>query len=183
MTGNPNQFKSFTSCQFLSLVTIVDGSVFRISGFGTINASSLVLDRVLHVSKLSFNLLSINQLVKSLNCSMTFFPTYCVLQDLQTNRMIRHGSNHGEFITLILLGVCHCHLGHPSLSNLRNGVSFSGSVCEINCDACQSGKHHKAYIPSRESQSLCPFNLIHSDVWGFCRYFTVKLSIFHYLCG
>ena len=56
--------------------------------FGTIHTSSLELNQVLHVPKLSFNLFSVNQITKSLNCSVTFFPTHCIFHDFQTNTVI-----------------------------------------------------------------------------------------------
>ena len=60
-------------------------------------------------------------------------------------------------LLLLLLGVSHywhcwlghpnlSWLGHPNLSWLKKVVSFSESVSEINCDACQLGKHHKSVI-------------------------------------
>ena len=73
MTGDQHQFNNFTPCQSLSPITVADGSVSNVSGFGTVHTSSFELNQVLHVPKLSFNLLSINQITKSLNCSMTFF--------------------------------------------------------------------------------------------------------------
>ena len=70
-------------------------------------------------------------------------------------------------LLLLLLGVSHywhCWLGHPNLSWLKKVVSFSESISEINCDACQLGKHHRVSFPSKESRSLRPFDLVHSDV-------------------
>ena len=135
MIGNPCQFKNFTPCQSLSPITVADGSVSSVSGFGTVNTSSLVLDRVLHVPKLSFNLLSVNQLTKSLNCSVTFFPTHCVFQDLQTNTMTGQGSEsrgvyylnpNFEPLVAAVGNVSpynwHCRLGHPSISSLKKVV-------------------------------------------------------------
>ena len=37
------------------------------------------------------NLMSVSRLTRDLNCSMTFFPHWCVLQDLATRRMLGLG--------------------------------------------------------------------------------------------
>ena len=65
---------------------------------------------------------------RSLNCSMTFFPTYCVFQELGTKMTI--GTERRECDRLYYLDLnfklvaCssfvsssdqHCQLGHPSL--------------------------------------------------------------------
>lgn len=43
------------------------------------------------VPKFRISLLSINQITKHNNCSMIFFPTYCVFQNLQTRMRISTG--------------------------------------------------------------------------------------------
>ena len=42
--------------------------------------------------KFSFSLLSVSKLTQSFNWPVTFFPTYCVVQDLQTEENIGGGS-------------------------------------------------------------------------------------------
>ena len=46
---------------------------------------------VLCVPTFKVNLMSVSRLTKDLNCSMTFFPHWCVLHDLATRRMIGLG--------------------------------------------------------------------------------------------
>ena len=48
----------------------------------------ITLTCVLHVPKMSCNLLSIKKLTKTSNCSVTFFPNHCVFQDLSSRKMI-----------------------------------------------------------------------------------------------
>lgn len=67
----------------------------------------------------------------------------------------------------------HCYLGHPSISNLKKVLSFSEPIFKINCDACLLGKHHKTSFPSKESQSLYPFDLVHLDIYDPCHYSTL----------
>lgn len=49
------------------------------------------LSDVLFVPNLDKNLLSLSQLSISLNCSITMFPSYCLMQDLQTGKVIGRG--------------------------------------------------------------------------------------------
>lgn len=69
---------SFSSRQSLgkpSCVSIADGSTIEITGLGSDPVtSSFTLDFILHVPHFSFNLISLSKLIKSLNCSITFFP-------------------------------------------------------------------------------------------------------------
>ena len=72
--GLPNGHKALISCTDLA----------------RINAKTEVPD-VLHVPSFHVNLLSVSKLTKSLNCSLTFYPDFCVLQDLETKKMIGLG--------------------------------------------------------------------------------------------
>ena len=56
----------------------------------SINAKKKVPD-VLHFPSFHVNLLLVSKLTKSLNCSLTFYPDFCVLQDLETKKMIGLG--------------------------------------------------------------------------------------------
>ena len=49
---------------------------------------TIKLDYILHVPNLSCNLLSINQLMKTSNCSAKFLPSHCVFQDLLSGKAI-----------------------------------------------------------------------------------------------
>ena len=49
------------------------------------------------------NLMSVSQLTRDLNCSMTFFPHWCVLQDLATRRMIGLGKQRDGLYYLAAL--------------------------------------------------------------------------------
>ena len=49
------------------------------------------------------NLMSVSRLTRDLNCSMTFFPHWCVLQDLATRRMIGLGKQRDGLYYLAAL--------------------------------------------------------------------------------
>ncbi|KAK4381158.1 hypothetical protein Sango_2994800 [Sesamum angolense] len=86
LTDNRSHFLTLsTSPKFLP-VRLADRSYSPISGFGIIQPTdNLTLTDVLFA-------ISVKQLTKTHNCSVTFYPSYCVIQDLQTRRTI--GSDH-----------------------------------------------------------------------------------------
>lgn len=70
VTGIRSAFQSYSS--------VADGRV-RIAGKGTVHIlPNLSLSSVLYVPSFSFSLLSVSALTKSLNCCVTFYPSYCV---------------------------------------------------------------------------------------------------------
>ena len=92
MIGNCNLFSSLSVDSQCCLITIAHGSMSQVTSVGTVETSSVTLDRVLHVSNLFFNLLSMSQITKSLNCLVIFFPCHCVFRDLHTRTMIGGGA-------------------------------------------------------------------------------------------
>ena len=82
------------------------------------------------------NLFSISAIVRQLYYSVTFFSYHCIFQDLQTERRIGLGREHGRDVYMlvqddILHGLAsiastvessllwHCRFGHPSHRNLQ----------------------------------------------------------------
>nr|GEZ65264.1 putative ribonuclease H-like domain-containing protein [Tanacetum cinerariifolium] len=60
---------------------------------GTIKISpSIKLPNCLHVPSLSHKLLSISHVTKELNCSVLMHPTFCLLYDIRTGRIIGRGT-------------------------------------------------------------------------------------------
>lgn len=84
MTNLSSLFTSYHVSSAKDKVRIVDGSYSSIVGHGDILATStLLLSSIFHVPNFTLNLLSINHHTKSLNCSVTLFPSYCLFQDLE----------------------------------------------------------------------------------------------------
>ena len=100
MIGNLRLFSTLQSDFSKPTVTLADGSEARTLGTGTIfPISSLPLNSVLYVQNLSFNLLSVSQLTRDLNCYVSFFPDHCLFQDLTTKRVIGGGHvSEGHYI-------------------------------------------------------------------------------------
>ena len=56
------------------------------------------LTPVLHVPQFFHNLLSSSRITRDLNCSVTFYPSHCVFQDLRTRRIGNGRVEHGLYI-------------------------------------------------------------------------------------
>ena len=89
MTANSNLFTTFQSHASTFTLTLADGSTSYVFGSGTIHLTHLItLTSVMSLPQFSFNLISVSKLTRTLNCSISFFPDYCLIQDLSTKRII-----------------------------------------------------------------------------------------------
>ena len=96
MTPHSSYFSSYTILTGNQHITVANGSHTPVTGCGNIQLqSSLHLSNVLHVPKVSNNLLSIHKITKDLNCDVTFFHYHCVFQDLVTGRTIGIAKEQG----------------------------------------------------------------------------------------
>ncbi|XP_075499123.1 uncharacterized protein LOC142537497 [Primulina tabacum] len=83
-------------------VGLPNGSKILISKTGSIALTdSIMLDKVLQIPDFRFNLLSVSRLTKELQCYVTFYPTFCLFQDLKTGQIMgigkeRNGLYHLE---------------------------------------------------------------------------------------
>ena len=96
----------------------------------TIHPTPLItLTSVTSLPQFSFNLIYVSKLTHTLNCSISFFPDYCLIQDLLTKQIVGRGcESRGLYILEIKVSksvACsevvtpfelHYCLGHPSLS-------------------------------------------------------------------
>ena len=67
---------------------MADGTTSPVLGRGTAYISNLKLNSVLHVPGLQHNLLSMSRITKDMNCTVMFYPSYCVFQDRFSGKMI-----------------------------------------------------------------------------------------------
>ena len=181
MCSTSHMLQTISPSTTLSKVQMPDGSTACITNIGSTSInSSLHLDNVFLIPSFKFNLLSVSQITKSLNCAVTFLLDRCFFQDLTTKRTIRVGScwNGLYFMqspTSLYatarpsFDIWHWRLGHPSasrssdISALDSSVSFSN---KMSCDVCPLGKHTRTPFPSSNTKSSFPFELIHCDIWG-----------------
>ena len=92
MTGNSSLFSTFQSQSPPSTVTLADGSHSCVLGSGTIVPTpSIPLTSVLSLPNFSFNLMSVSKVTRALKCYISFFPDFCLFQDLMTKQIIGRG--------------------------------------------------------------------------------------------
>ena len=183
MTGNSSLFSTFQSHPSTSFVTLADGSQSCVLRSGTIFPTpSLPLSSILNLPNLSFNLISVSKLTRTLKCYISFFSSFCLFQDLMTKQIIGRGRESGGLYSLdhtvsrpvACYGVTtpfetHCRLGHPSLPLLKKLCPQFSSSSLLECESCQFTKHHRLHSSPRvNKRPSAPFELVHSDVWGLC---------------
>ncbi|GJQ97808.1 retrovirus-related pol polyprotein from transposon TNT 1-94 [Tanacetum coccineum] len=147
MTGNSHIFNNFDMHASSSHVTIADGSISKVLRSRTVNLSPYIsLSLMLSLTKFSFNLLSVNRITNNLQCSVKFYPEYCVFNDLKTKKITGRGRKcDGLYVFELevsksLVGLsssslfeAHCRLGHPSLQKtfqsymLQHGILHESS--------------------------------------------------------
>jgi len=89
--GN-NLFSSIFPPKFPHLVTLANGSKVASQGIGQVSLScSLKLNSILYIPDCSYNLISLNQLTHSLNCSITFDANSFFIQERDTGCLISNG--------------------------------------------------------------------------------------------
>ncbi|KAA0048290.1 reverse transcriptase [Cucumis melo var. makuwa] len=100
LTSSSEHFVSYISCARNEKIRIVDGSLVPIVGEGHISLfNGFSLHNVLHVPRISYNLLAISKITRELNCKATFLLDSVSFQDLRWGRMIdttRH--NRGLYL-------------------------------------------------------------------------------------
>ena len=133
MIGNSSLFTMFLSHPSTSTITLTDGSTSCVLRLGTIHPTSLItLTSIMRLSQFSFNLIFVNKLTRTFNCSILFFLDYYLIHDLSMKQIIGRGrESRGLYIletevpkSVACPGVVtpfelHFHLGHPSLSPLK----------------------------------------------------------------
>ncbi|RDX88508.1 hypothetical protein CR513_29887, partial [Mucuna pruriens] len=182
--------KSLGSCGLtmkvskVHLITIANGDHVPIVGSDN---SSLSLHNVLHVSKLANNLISIHRFIQDWNCSVTFFHSHYVIQELTTGRTIGVAKEQGGLYYLqhakvgnninkedlpsnqratlktwaaSQIWLYHKRLGHPPFELLKAMFPY------LFTRVCQFSKHNRATFSPSNNKSLEPFDHIHSNVWG-----------------
>ncbi|CAL9007076.1 unnamed protein product, partial [Prunus brigantina] len=95
ITSDSTLFTKTESCP-MPIVNLPNGSTVPITSTGTVPFNSdVTLDKVLCVPSFHLNLMSVSKITNSLNCCVLLFPTFCVLQDLATGKIIGSGKQCG----------------------------------------------------------------------------------------
>ena len=172
--------QNYTPCARNKKVTTAYGNDFPFSGQGLIPLTdSIFLKSASNVPKLICNIRFITKLTKHLDCSITFFPSHCVIQD-KTWKMIGHAKENGDgnFAAMLCSSALqemdmilqHNGLGHPSFTIMQKiFTSFDFNKISFHCEVCKMAKHYHATFQSTNEKSVVPFNLIHTGVQGKSR--------------
>jgi histone deacetylase 1/2 len=177
-------------------IHVSNGTGLHIShvGHGTLDttAKSLALRNILHVPKITKNLLSAHKLARDNSVFLEIHPYHLIVKDLASRRRVLQGKfdRSGLYPVIpsgINTGTCamflaslattskeqwHRRLGHPSLqivnSILRlNNLPFCNNSVHVHvCNACQMAKSHQLPFPISNHVSIAPLELIYTDVWG-----------------
>lgn len=174
-------------------VILPNGDVSLVTHTGCSNISeNSTIQNVFHLPQFKYNLLSVSKATKQLNCTATFFPNFCVFQDLWSGKVKEIGREknglyfllrqrlpgHGKVAGYAFntqntkksdLRLWHNRLGHVPFRTLSHMFSISHTRVNDNinkCEVCPFAKQTRlAFSPSNTS-SLKAFDLVHMDLWG-----------------
>jgi hypothetical protein len=192
MAASKEVYSSLDACKGPP-IRMGDNSSIEVTGKRRIELTNGILDNVMHVPKISINLLSMYQMMNyDTGKKFIFTPNSMDIYDMQTNsRVATSEVNHQsrlytffEFIepdsTLLLTHadessrIWHERFGHLNFIYMQQlskkrlvdglpGVHFSKGVCE----GCVLGKHPQEKFDKGKSQrASAPFDMIHSDLMG-----------------
>uniref|UniRef100_M1CPP5 Integrase core domain containing protein n=1 Tax=Solanum tuberosum TaxID=4113 RepID=M1CPP5_SOLTU len=101
MIGDPRYLQHKDLIENAGKVQLPTGDSANVSHIGDCHiGGGDVFRKVLCVPAFKFNLMSVYQVTKNLNCSVTFFPKYCVFQDLSSVKMRVIGEKEDGLYTL-----------------------------------------------------------------------------------
>ncbi|CAH9129521.1 unnamed protein product [Cuscuta epithymum] len=164
-----------------SSVRIPNGESIPVHAVGSLHLpNGLRLERVLYIPKFQCNLLSASRLTNDLNCTLTFFSDFCILQDVPSRNLIGVGkfrdglyyleNTKSESVAMsvsITPDVWHQRLGHASDGKIHHISSLKGFQRSNNfCDPCIRAKQTRLPFPTSAIKTTHCFELIHCDIWG-----------------
>ena len=193
MTFDKSAFSTYSE-QLDSCVEVGNGERTKIAGTGSVKlnlgmngrSKPCIIQNVLHVPNLGYQLLSVSQLSKS--GIQTLF-TSIGTQLIRNQEVIATGSLVGNLYKLdVSLGHCspekalvaanlntwHKRLGHIDISTIKliksegiaTGLNFKNEDFS-NCTGCFKGKGHRDPIPKKSfTRAAKLLELIHSDISG-----------------
>ncbi|CAJ2662218.1 unnamed protein product [Trifolium pratense] len=142
-------FSTYSPVNNHIFVQLPDGSHAPVKHIGTINCSpSLTLTNVYHIPTFKFNLLSISQLTKSINCDVIFSSSGCIFQDRSTKKTIVQASARNGLFYLNAESVSNKHDKDRYCLSHSSSSFFSSKHCN---------KFYETIFPYQDLQSP-PFN-------------------------
>ncbi|XP_011069429.1 uncharacterized protein LOC105155256, partial [Sesamum indicum] len=128
MCANRQAFRSITPFPQSTLIYLPDGTSQSVTHKGNITLhSTLTLKDVLYVPRFQYNLLSVSKLCLHSSIAMKFYPSYCLLQDLATDKIIAVGKVHRD---LYILDKTSFHpAALTSLNSVRSTLPVESVIC------------------------------------------------------
>lgn len=173
----------FTHTKPLSIpiVNLPTGSSIPITCTGTIPFNfDITLADVLCVPSFNLNLMSASKVTDFLNCCVILFPTFCVLQDLASGKMIGSGKMRGGLYYMSPIhqtpasyqvshpsNLWHQRLGHPPPSHLKlaSSLLLSNAISLDNhCSVCPLAKQTRLPFSLSSISTHASFVLLHCDI-------------------
>jgi transposase InsO family protein len=190
MTGNVSLFESLYDIS-PSPVGLPNGNQTTAIKEGRIVLSDgLILTDVLYVPDLNVNLISVSQLLATLNYFLTVTDKLCIIQDRNSRTLIGAGeqcdgvywfksTKRIQANQTTVVGqheLWHRRLGHPSrkVVNLLPFMSSNKAYRESNdvfdskepCGICMIAHQTRSVFPISGSKTVDLFEMIHCDIWG-----------------
>ncbi|GKA20495.1 putative RNA-directed DNA polymerase [Tanacetum coccineum] len=192
ITHNDSLLKNKRKRGYEQPVTILNGEVVPVEGRGECALpSGAIIKDVLHVPKFKCNLLSVSRLSKELQCAVTFFPEFCIMQDLYSRTLIGADDcedglykmgmfENNRHAMMTTQSMWHKRLGHLSSSRLYHLDFFKNTSLDSKffCDSCVKAKFTRLPFPISVTKTNACFELIHCDIWG--KYRTPSLTRANY---
>ncbi|RDX87989.1 hypothetical protein CR513_30468, partial [Mucuna pruriens] len=179
ISGHDSVFSSISSPEFPHFISLANGSKMVSQGVGQVSlSSSISLNSMLYIPRCSYNLISLSQLTRSLNCLVTFYADSFVIQDQNTGQLIGEGhesrglyylSNNPSTLCFASVSpkLLHNRLGHPNLAKLKLMVPSLNKLSTLDCESCQLSKHVRSTFPSQVNKKCnFHFSVVHSKIWG-----------------
>lgn len=173
-------------------VYLPNGDTVDVSHIGSCEImDGKTLTNVLYIPDFRFNLLSVSRLTKELQCSVSFFPNFCIFQDLSSGKVLEIGEENDGLYLLNHKGstdnnerpvrgllatknkadilLWHRRLGHASVGAMKRLFNFNHDECKQvldTCEICPLAKQSRLPFPDSNTRSVTVFDLLHLDVWG-----------------
>lgn len=96
MCTNLKQLNRLSPTKYPIPIKLPDGSIKNVTHTCDVLTSRLVLQNTLYVPCFKFNLMSFDKLAAITQVKFTFFPSYCLLQDLKTDETLAKGKVIGN---------------------------------------------------------------------------------------
>ena len=167
-----------------STVTLPNSIVIPVHFIGDVQLNSnLVLYNVLYVPSFKFNLISVSAITKESHVTISFFPYYFLIQDINLLKMIGRGrlcndlyvldensiTNPTTYVNKVSVETWHQRLGHLShkcLDSLKHRlhIHVSDKNSSLPCCICPLAKQHRLPFNSANKFSVSVFDLVHCDI-------------------